>query len=448
MADVRETSATAGFTALTRHDRRKMAADEAALHQRRRILEATTELVVERGYGAVSVAEIVARARVSKSAFYREFGGKAEAFGASVEAALEHERERIDAALAAKGAKGLGPALEEVAALIAENETRAKLVFLSTVEVDAAVGRSVREEAGRRHRESMALALGDAGAAQVPKAHLVGLVGGIEEIVYRRLHADEVGRLAEDMKVLGEWAVGYAQALGRGELIGERLLDSLGDPAQEESPAASARLEDWRADLSDPELRRGLDRRERIVRATGQVVLARGYAGLTVGRISEVAGTSNQTFYENFTGKDEAFLAAFDALSLRAFRITAEAVGAGSDPLRGAAEGLVALLGQIARDPIHQRLVFVELSGAGTEPLARAEAMLDAFVGFLELDQLPDGAGEQLPLTVREAIGGGIWSIVRHEIQAGRGSGLVGLAPAIIDFATIPFGTAFGGPGK
>jgi hypothetical protein len=34
----------------------------------------------------------------------------------------------------------------------------------------------------------------------------------------------------------------------------------------------------------------------------------------------------------------------------------------------------------------------------------------------------------QPPLTVREAIGGGIWSIVRHEILAGRGAQLAELA--------------------
>jgi hypothetical protein len=75
-----------------------------------------------------------------------------------------------------------------------------------------------------------------------------------------------------------------------------------------------------------------------------------------------------------------------------------------------------------------------------------AEAMHDVFVGFLELDELPGGRGDQLPLTVREAIGDRIWTIVRHEIQAGRGSELVGLAPTIIDFATIPFGAELGAP--
>jgi AcrR family transcriptional regulator len=440
MADCGDRSEAGGFTALTRDDRRQMPAEEAALHQRRRILEATTQLVVAHGYGAVSVAAIVARARVSKSAFYREFRGKPEVFRASVALALDDERRQIDRAMLASGERGLRAGLEEAAALIAEDETRARLIFLSTVEVEAAVGRRVREGVSRHHRDSMALALSEAGICEVPEIFLVGLVGGIDEVVYRRLHAGEVRRLAEDMKQLGEWAVGCAAALGRGDLIGERLLDSLDDPAREKSPALADRLDDWRADLSAPEVRGRLDRRERILRATGQVVLARGYAGLSVGRISAVAGTSNQTFYENFADKDEAFLAAFDALSLRAFRITTEAVAAGSDPLRGAAEGLVALLGQIARDPIHQRLVFVELSGAGSEPLARAEAMLDVFVGFLEIDELPDGAGKQPPLTVREAIGGGIWTIVRHEIQAGRGAQLAGLAPVIIDFATIPFG--------
>jgi AcrR family transcriptional regulator len=441
MTDVGERTATAGFTALTRHDRRKMAADEAARHQRRRILEAITELVVARGYGAVSVAEIVARARVSKSAFYREFTGKPEAFGASVEAALAEERERVDARLSARGTSGLGPALEEIAAMIAADETRARLVFLATVEVDAAVGRTVREEASRRYRLAMANALEAAGAGEVPETHLVGLVGGIEEIVYRRLHDGKVGRLGEDLALLAGWALGYAEALGRGELIGARLLGSLGERTEVARSSEEDPIWDWRADLSDPAVRGRLDGRERILRATGQVVFERGYAGLSIARISAVAGTSNQTFYENFANKEEVFMAAFDKLSLRAFSLTAAAVeGGDDDPLRGAAQGLLALLEHLARDPVHRQLVFVELTGAGPGPLARAEAMLDVFVGFLDPARLPPGAAGQPPLSVREAIGGGIWSIVRHEILAGRGARLAELAPAIIDFATIPFG--------
>jgi AcrR family transcriptional regulator len=231
-----------------------------------------------------------------------------------------------------------------------------------------------------------------------------------------------------------------AEALAGGPSVGDRLLAELGTPEPGEDRAVADPTWDWRSDLHDPEVRSRLGARERIIRATGQLILAEGYAGLSVARISSVSGTSNQTFYEHFANKEEAFLAAFDELSLRAFRVTAAAVAGESDPLRGAVRGLVAMLDHIARDPIHQRLVFVELAGAGPGPLARAEAMLDLFVGFLEPARLPAEAQRLPPRTVREAIGGGIWAIVRQEIQAGRGDRLADRAAAIVDFAVLAFG--------
>jgi len=52
---------------------------EVARHQRERILAAVAGLSHERGYASVTVADITARARVSRSAFYRQFRDRAEA---------------------------------------------------------------------------------------------------------------------------------------------------------------------------------------------------------------------------------------------------------------------------------------------------------------------------------------------------------------------------------
>lgn len=52
-----------------------------------RVLAATLELVAERGYGALTVGEIVARAGVSLSTLYASFGGKEEALLAALSAA-------------------------------------------------------------------------------------------------------------------------------------------------------------------------------------------------------------------------------------------------------------------------------------------------------------------------------------------------------------------------
>jgi AcrR family transcriptional regulator len=428
------------FTRLTRRERTTMRPEEAVLHQRRRILDATAELVVERGFAEVSVEMIVSLAGVSKTAFYREFEGRAAAFEAAALGALDEGAESVRAFLMADETRGLERALAEVAAMIAREETRARLVFVAPVETEAAVGARVRAKVELRHQTALAAALEAEGLPEVPPVQLGGLVGGISEVVYRRLHAGEVEKLATDMPLLARWAVDHTEALADRPSVGDRLLADLGAPVPREDPALSDPTWGWGSDLHDAGVRSRLEPRERIVRATGQLVLGDGYAGLTVARISAVAGTSNQTFYENFSNKEEAFVAAFDELSLRAFRVTAAVVSGEPDPLRGAVRGLIAMLDHIAGDPIHQRLVFVELAGAGPAPLARAEAMLDLFVGFIEPAELPAEAERLPPRSVREAIGGGIWTIVRQEIQAGRGDTLVDRAAAIINFAALPFG--------
>lgn len=66
-------------------------APEAVLRdQRERLLDAVPGVVAERGYEAMSVADIVKRAAVSRNAFYKNFADKQECFAVAHEAA--HER--------------------------------------------------------------------------------------------------------------------------------------------------------------------------------------------------------------------------------------------------------------------------------------------------------------------------------------------------------------------
>jgi AcrR family transcriptional regulator len=62
------------------------------------------------------------------------------------------------------------------------------------------------------------------------------------------------------------------------------------------------------------------NQRERILAAVADVVSAASYAEMTVEGIIVTAGVSRRTFYEHFKNKDDAFLAAYDA-------ITAQLVG-------------------------------------------------------------------------------------------------------------------------
>jgi AcrR family transcriptional regulator len=61
---------------------------DVVAHQRRRLLWAMVDEVAERGYPAVSVAHVIARAGVSRATFYEQFDDKETCFLAAFDAAI------------------------------------------------------------------------------------------------------------------------------------------------------------------------------------------------------------------------------------------------------------------------------------------------------------------------------------------------------------------------
>jgi AcrR family transcriptional regulator len=70
--------------------RHALAPEEVLRDQRERLIDAVPHAVAERGYEAMSVADIVKAAAVSRNAFYKNFADKQECFAAAHDAG--HER--------------------------------------------------------------------------------------------------------------------------------------------------------------------------------------------------------------------------------------------------------------------------------------------------------------------------------------------------------------------
>lgn len=70
----------------------------AAADQRRRILEATADLVAEQGYPETTIEQIVRRAKVGYATFYKHFTDKQEAFLALFDAATERTAYEVEEA--------------------------------------------------------------------------------------------------------------------------------------------------------------------------------------------------------------------------------------------------------------------------------------------------------------------------------------------------------------
>jgi AcrR family transcriptional regulator len=171
---------------------------EVAADQRRRILEATADLVAERGYAEVTIEQIVRRARVGYATFYKHYPDKEQAFIALLDAALartqyvvEEAYDRESGSWPDKVGAALGALLTQVAAH--PNVAHACLVEAPTATPEAAA----------RHSAALArfvplLRPGrelNPNSDRLPKSLEETLVGGVLWVVNQRLIAGEADRL-------------------------------------------------------------------------------------------------------------------------------------------------------------------------------------------------------------------------------------------------------------
>ncbi|HEY6762809.1 MAG TPA: TetR/AcrR family transcriptional regulator [Baekduia sp.] len=178
-----------------------------------------------------------------------------------------------------------------------------------------------------------------------------------------------------------------------------------------------------------PKGRHGLSRafiasnqRERLLDAIANVVAAKGYAATRVADITEYAGVSRKTFYEQFADKEDCFLAAYDAITALLMDRMAKGLAAVAD---GTWEEQVhALLGEflrfLAAEPAFARMCIVEVLGSGATGLARRDAAIEAF--FPVVDQIPRaqaGAERWLSPRTPQFVVGGILEVVYAEIRRG-----------------------------
>jgi AcrR family transcriptional regulator len=71
----------------------KTPADIGARSQRRRIVDAMVASCAEKSYAETTISDIVARARISRTTFYKRFGDKRECFDAALELCIEQVRD-------------------------------------------------------------------------------------------------------------------------------------------------------------------------------------------------------------------------------------------------------------------------------------------------------------------------------------------------------------------
>jgi AcrR family transcriptional regulator len=418
---------------------RRMKADEVARHQKGRLEGAIVEAVARHGFASTTVRELVTLAGVSKSTFYEHFGSKEECFLATFDSIVQGVSEEVAAAYGNSGAlrdrlvAGLGRFMD----LVVERPEIASFATVDSLTLGSP-GLAHRDRFWQAFEQMTRQYFVDEPLQQqVSEITVRAILSGITGVVYQRLRHGTTNELPELVEPLIAWAFTY-QGLDTAPI--RRAV------AAAERPASAARSEEaegeetlsWEEPPDSPLSRSSLSQRQRIIRAAAKVVSERGYEALSIPAISAAAGTSNQTFYENFNSKREAFLAAYDAVAAQALQVGAEAFASEADGAEAVGTALRALTEHIAGNRLFARLAFVEMMAAGPPALDRSEEMLSRVLSSFESGAGAKGIGSETPRVVLEATFSGIWFVIQREIASGREDSLPARAPELATLALAP----------
>jgi AcrR family transcriptional regulator len=401
-----------------------MGAEEVARNQRGRLQGAMVESVARNGFHDTTLRELVSLAGVSKSTFYEHFKSKQECFLSTFDDIINEVGGRVDDAFDRPGdlREKLLAGLTTLLTVIAEEQAAASLITIDSLTLGAAAVPH-REQASAHFEKLIRRGFDDSPSPQgVSELTVRGIVAGLRNAAYHHLREGRGDELPAAAGPLVDWMLCFDRPPGESA---RRCADVARRPAQR--PPASPEPE--------PE---SLSKRARIVCAASRLGVEKGYEALSIPAISAAAGVSNQTFYDHFAGKQEAFLAGFDRLAKETMELVAAAAAAEGQQPEGIAAGLRALLEHAAEDELFARLAFFELPMAGPAGLDQADRTLGGFTSFFSPQAESTGGDAPPPVTLK-AIAGGTWAVIQHEIAEGRREQLPELAPELVEFVLAPF---------
>lgn len=174
--------------------------------------------------------------------------------------------------------------------------------------------------------------------------------------------------------------------------------------------------------------------------ALAELTAEQGYEATKISDIVKRAGVARKTLYDNFEGKEEVFLAAFDSARDEVLRRVEEG-SAGENGDRGGWQeqiegGLAAVLGYIAEEPTLARMCMVEALSATPATTKRYEDAMETFVGLTKRTLPKD---TRLPDTIAETLVGGVAWIIYQQIRRGDAERAEDLLPELTEFITAPY---------
>jgi AcrR family transcriptional regulator len=394
---------------------RGMPREEAERNHRERLFAAMVASVVEKGYEATRVADLVALSGISRSAFYRQFADKKECFLAAAEELIEPTVAIMEhAEKSPSGEERMREAVGAFLRLMVAQPAAAKMCF---VEIYAAGPEAVTlidrtldrfEKFGTAQFEQIP------GREGMPREMVRAMIGGLQKVVHKRLYRDEQDLLVELAPQICDWWLSYPPPPGRLDPPKKRRIKrrSFEERQAIDSPA------------------------DRVLRALAATVAEKGYPGATVAEIVDRAATSQRTFYENFANKEEALLAALDRGSAQMLANTLPAFRRAQDWQHAVRIAYEEMFSFGLEEPEYSRLGAVEMYAAGKRALQTRDTIMEGLEALLApgYELAPD-----TPPVAAEAIGGAIYALVYDKVKATGPESLPELVPMATYMTLAPF---------
>jgi AcrR family transcriptional regulator len=171
--------------------------------------------------------------------------------------------------------------------------------------------------------------------------------------------------------------------------------------------------------------------------AMAELTAERGYGATKIADVVSRAGVARKTLYDNFAGKEELFLAAFETTATEAQQAVEAACGeAGEEDGCRVEAGLGALLGFLAAHPAQARMCMIEALSATPVTAARYEQAIDDFIALLR-GGTPRAPGR--PETLEETLVGGVAWILQQRIRSDEAEVVSKLLPELTGFVLSPY---------
>jgi AcrR family transcriptional regulator len=182
------------------------------------------------------------------------------------------------------------------------------------------------------------------------------------------------------------------------------------------------------------------NRRERILNATGELALDKGYTSTSVADIVSVAGVSRDVFYDNFHDKQEAFVAAYELGFRETLAASANAFFGGGDSWPERVWAAAKAFTQFFDDePGLAQIGYVEAYALGPAVAKRVTDTQIAFTMFLEEGYRYRSEAEGLPRLCSEAIAASIFELAYHHQRSNPEEGMSGLLGDMAYVTLAPF---------